>query len=493
MIKVVISNTKRLYDLTEEESVKIKEDLSIINPQYLQVKRYSKYSSTKVPKYLFYYNEEKDHLEVPVGYTLPFEYEVKEDLREERTVAYPSFLLTLRDTQKLAYKTYIQDTDKGILSLPTGKGKSILGLYLAYKLKQKALVIVHKDDLVNGWTKDYELCFGRKDVGLIKAKKRVIGDTVTIATIQTLSRLTDEELERVANEFGMIIVDEMHHISSSIYQLINNFSCPYKVGLSATPERSDGLDKVMHFYLGEFAYVYEQEEGDTDILPVEIKVKEVDIFYRPRVSKQGKEYVLDVNGTRYIDEIDAKQRPKLPYTEVVDLVVNHQTYKDIYLKDIVREFNLGRSIVIFLSQKEHCRQVFEDLLHEGVPESKMQLYYGDATEKKDVMIERAENNRQLITIATYSIATEGTNVKQWEVAFLVSSINDEKNTEQAVGRVRRSKKGKLDTVLVYDYRFPKVYMMKNHGFTRDKRYKKLGFTVSYDNLKRDLFSRGYRK
>lgn len=140
-------------------------------------------------------------------------------------------------------------------------------------------------------------------------------------------------------------------------------------------------------------------------------------------------------------------------------------------------------------------------MQQGVPQDQILLYYGDAKESKEVMKKKAENKEALITLATYSIATEGTNVKAWEVCFLVSSINNEKNTEQAVGRIRRSKEGKINPVLVYDYLLPNVYSIgTKHFYTRNTRYKKLGFTVTRindkgqtmtTNKRKSMFTRGF--
>ena len=119
------------------------------------------------------------------------------------------------------------------------------------------------------------------------------------------------------------------------------------------------------------------------------------------------------------------------------------------------------------------------------------MFYGDNTNNKAVL-EKAESTRKFITLTTYAKATEGTNVKQWEVEFLVSSINNGKNTEQALGRIRRVKEGfKINPVIFYDYRFPDVYLMKNHGFTRDKRYKEMGFSNQKTQERGSPFSVGF--
>lgn len=507
-MKVIIGKDKLISDYTLDELNQIKEDLTIENPQYKQVMRFSKYKKTKVPKYLFYYTALKSSIVVPRGYNIPFEHFIVEDNRREENVKYPPFKLELRDTQKDALKHYLDDTDKGLIVLPTGKGKSILGLNIAYQLRQRTLVIVHKDDLVDGWSKDSLLCFGEDfKVGIYKAKKREIGEQVTIATIQTLNRLDKDTLEEFQKNFGLVIVDECHHISSSSFDLLHRFSACYKVGLSATPERSDGLTEVMNYHLGNCAFKYEADENDEDILPVEVIARSMDNVVVPIYLKRvGKKYELaerDYKGACVLaKDVPYKDRPRIPHFEIDDRVLTNPSYYKRVAKDINTEYKNGRSCVCFFTQKRHI-EFYRDLLIEmGVPKDQILLYYGDSKESKEDMKKKAENREALITLATYSIATEGTNVKSWEVCFLVSSINNEKNTEQAVGRVRRSKEGKLSTVLVYDYMLPNVYSIgTKHYYTRQKRYDKLGFKISKiqgqkvsttPSTRKGIFSRGFR-
>ena len=113
------------------------------------------------------------------------------------------------------------------------------------------------------------------------------------------------------------------------------------------------------------------------------------------------------------------------------------------------------------------------------------------------MIEKAESRKCLVTLATYAKATEGTNVKSWEVGFLVSSVNSEKNVEQAVGRIRRRKEGKINPAILYDYRFSESYSISSHGSTKDKVYRKLKFNITGKSRttktkKSGIFSRGYK-
>lgn len=502
-MRVVIEGYKYLYGLTPEEESKIKDDLLVENPAYWQAKKYSRYSNIKIPKYLSYFEETKDYLRVPLGYKINAPVDKIEDLRVEKTITYPCFKLQLRKSQEEAVRAYLEDPEKGIISMPTGKGKSIVGIYLAYILKQRTLVIVHKNDLLVGWQKDIALAFDNKvDIGIIQGRKRSVGH-ITLATVQTLNKFTKHDWHYYKNKFGLIIVDEMHHTPASSYGVLSNFNAAYRVGLSATPERNDGMNQVMHFYLGDFAYVYEVKEGEeeTDILPVEVIVQDSTVSYIPMVREVSDSrnprkvcYVLDEEkGNIPITSIPFSNRPKVSYHSVEDRVISDERYQRQVIKDIVKEFKDGRNILVFFNMKEHCR-IFSEKLKEVFKTfnsaDKIVLYYGDSEERDSEIIDKIEKGEYRVTIATFKKATEGTNVKAWEVLFLVSSINNGMNVEQAVGRIRRVKTGKIPICRVYDYRHPRVYILSGHGKTRDARYKKLGFKVVRN---RPMFSRGYKK
>ena len=508
-MKAVIDNRVHLYgDIDEKILSQIKEDLTFANKQYETVMRYSKYRYTSVPPYLFYYSLTKDELTVPVGYNFLKYFDCVE-IEDERvcppTKVVPHFALSLRESQKEAAEEFIKNNaniiPKGSIQMPTGKGKSILGLYLAHYYKTKTLIVVHKDDLVQGWKKDIDLAFDKKVVpGIIKAKSRTIGDFLTIATVQTLNRLSKEELYSLHKEFGFIIQDEMHHCPSTSFSIVNGFKCRYRLGLTATPERADGLAHVMNLYFGDFCYRYKATEEDKDILPVKVKRRKLNLYVNPVCKKIAGNYevvdFLTPEGTNLkegevrISDIPYNLRPRISYQTLDDIVV--RGISPAVIQDIVKEYDEGRSCVVFFTQKEHCR-LYYDFLKEFISENHLGLYYGDNSDN-DSVLKQAEEIRKFVTLTTYAKATEGTNVKQWEVEFLVSSVNNEKNVEQAVGRIRRTKLGKkISPAIVYDYRTPFVYSMNSHGRTRDKRYSQLGFSDYYVNApKKNLFNRGYR-
>ena len=211
IMHITINNHLEFIEVPHDVKDQIKEKLTFDNPAYKNAKRYGRSRYISIPPYLTYYSEYSERkadgtrikvMCVPIGFDIsnldvPITYK---DCRTSVQVSYPEFKLGLREDQKKAEKAYLcrhgghSLPEKSIIQLPTGKGKSILALHLAYALKQKVLILVHKDDLVVGWQKDIKLCFGEDiDIGLIKAKSRKVGKQITIATVQTLNRMSEEE------------------------------------------------------------------------------------------------------------------------------------------------------------------------------------------------------------------------------------------------------------------------------------------------------------
>lgn len=518
MLEIVKTNQQRLYNLTQEQRRALKDKLTYDNPAYNNAKRYSRCKHITISPYLLYYKETSVRgedgcrhkvLSVPIGVNVPEILQCKysvDDHRVTNEVHYPPFVLDLRKDQVSAADSYLKEYEKkeyprSLIQLPTGKGKSILALYLAYVLSQKTLILVHKDDLVTGWKKDIELCFkGKVEVGLIKAKSRKVGKQITIATVQTLSRMSLEELETFTNQFGFVVQDECHHVGLNIFNIIDSFNSFYKLGLSATPKRADRLNFVFDLFFGGLCYKYVYDSEDTDITQVKVIPRKSPFKYRPFLYDgmvynyhdfDSKELPDDIE---FLDCMDFKDRPTIPFLVVDNEMVLNRKYKIFVCKDIISEYRKGHSCIALFTQKEHINSYYKYLCR-YIPKDQIMLYYGDSKESSEDLMKKAENKEVLVTLATYAKATEGTNVKSWEVEFLVSSMNNEKNVEQATGRIRRTKEGKLNPVLVYDYYCMDSYSISNHYNTRRRVYKRLKYQIDgdEDTSNRSLFTRGYRK
>ena len=495
---------KNLTDLINE----LKTKLTVSNPKYITATKYSKWEVRKIPEHLYYYwTDNENNLMIPSG--VETDLTIKKDLRIDRkTTDYPDIAIELRDLQEEAINEYIKanktesQNSKGIMVVPTGSGKSILGLALAAKLKAKVLVVVHKIDLVDGWKQDAKLLFNfeNKDIGIIQGSNYHIGDQITIGTIQTLSK-KQEQFDTLCEEFDMIIVDEAHHAPASSYDITMHFNARHKVALTATDQRNDGLREVMDFYFGGVCFRYVDTIENDTIIPLDkvniIKREIPNVFYNNHiiVRKNDNTPVKCIfMHSQYIEEplkynyktklLNIIKNAKFPdefkvvqtkFPNVRSFTDKDKDFLSLLAKDVKDAVERDKSCLIMVYTVTQCSKIEELLIENGINKSTIQKY-NSKNKEVETLKKLAESKEKLVTIATQNIVVEGTNVRAWEYLFLGNSIANEKDLIQAVGRIRRKKEGKNE-VFVYDYRFPNVIMINSHGTKRDQFYHNLGFNV----------------
>lgn len=496
MIQVIKSGQQIIKNATKAEKDEIKKLLTLDNPAYEQVKQFSKFRYSSVPPYLTFYKTLDGDLVVPRGFEVPFEHEILQDDRIEKRVIYPKFRVTLRGDQQRAFDAWDENREHGSIILQTGKGKSLLGCYIAHATRQKTLIIVQKTDLVTSWTKDIEFSMGIKpnNVGLIKAGKFKIGNNFTIATIQSLAKLPSDKLRELYNKFGLVIIDEFHHVSAKSYEILKYFQAKYMIGLTATDNRGDGLQQVLYWSVGEVCFRSEYRANDEDIMPYTVIIRKSNLKYNPpQMYFCGKD-IVDEETAEYLKQCGkyVKRKPLDP--QELKALLKDIGFNTLVAQDILSEYKARKSCIAFLHEKEHIRTLRDILINLGASESHIGLFYGDSKESDAEVMRKAESGEYRITLATFAKATEGTNVKRWDTGFLVTSLNDEKNVEQAVGRIRRRVNGKTECK-IYDYVHLGVKGMRNHINTRMRVYKKtkakvLGFN---DNNTKGTIKRGWRR
>jgi superfamily II DNA or RNA helicase len=139
---------------------------------------------------------------------------------------------------------------RGVVVLPTGAGKTLVGLLALCWARRDGLIMVPTLDLMQQWYALLRAAFPDQEIGLIGGGYHE-PQPLTIATYDSAAR----HIERLGDRFGLLIFDEVHHLPSEFYRIIAEFSlAPYRLGLTATPERGDGRDADLPELIGPIVY-----------------------------------------------------------------------------------------------------------------------------------------------------------------------------------------------------------------------------------------------
>jgi superfamily II DNA or RNA helicase len=334
---------------------------------------------------------------------------------------------TLRPHQKEALKAF---KGNGVLCLPCGQGKTATALAISSKLKRKTLIIVHKEFLANQWRERIvQFCPG-SSIGLIQGDTwDVDGHNFVLSMIQTLC--TREHSPDQFKMFGLVIVDEAHHIGAPAFsKTMFKMSPEYTLGLTATPERKDGLTCILYWFLGRIFYEMESATSSPLVLH-KIDFDHESFRNGPILNKFGK-----VSMAHMVNHI-----VDIPERNV--LILHH-------LKDAIAR---KRRILLLSDRRGHCEWLYEKL---GPTVSG--LYLGGMKQAEH----EAASKKQVI-VATFTLAYEGLDIPELDTLFLVTPHSDVK---QAVGRIMRIENGQKE---VYDF-VDKWSVFNSMFYKRNKMY-----------------------
>jgi superfamily II DNA or RNA helicase len=156
---------------------------------------------------------------------------------------------TARDYQTAALNAWLKGGRRGVAVMPTGTGKTFMAFLCIEKVGRPTIVVTPKIDLMVQWARELEQSFG-VDVGMVGAGEFSY-KPLTVTTYDSAYI----HLERWANRYGMVIFDECHHLPGASYSEAANASlAPFRLGLTATPERADGGEMMFPQLIGPISY-----------------------------------------------------------------------------------------------------------------------------------------------------------------------------------------------------------------------------------------------
>lgn len=380
--------------------------IKLDNPDVLQLKKELTVSpfipGNKYPAKSQMYRVSEKYIYIPKYFGIK-KYGKPESIKEQSGIKVPfRFNGDLREYQKPVCEkilTEILKNDSCLASLYTGWGKTPSALWIISKLGVKTLIVVHKETLLEQWSKQIKFFLG-KTPSIIQGKVIDTSSDISIGMIQSLS-MKDYPSETF-KEFGLCVYDEVHHTPSKVFSCVfYKIGTKCNLGLSATIKRSDGLSGVMNWFLGETI----------------VNIKQV--TQCPKVDFY--EYIPDKIPE---EKLMVNRKINIP-AMVTDLCDNSQ--RTNYIIDKIRGYYTeGRNILVLSDRRGHCEEMLFKMRDLSIG-----LYLGGMSNDS-----LTETNTKRIIVATYSMASEGYDNPKLDTLILASPKS---NIEQAVGRILRQK------------------------------------------------------
>ena len=323
----------------------------------------------------------------------------------------PEFQGTLRPDQEIAVADVLAAFDEprgqygGLIEGKCGSGKTVVGIAIAALMKTPVLVLVHKNDLMKQWEERINQFLPGARIGKVQQNvQSFAGRHITIGMMATLkSRKTELERAGFFKHFGMVIVDEGHHIPAGTFEkVIKLFHARYRLGLSATWRRKDGMEDVFYWHLGPML---------TRIKAATVKGTYVQLGWKP---------------------IFKEREFKGHISTLITMLAEDVNRTRMICEEIVKAHDTGRRILVLTDRREHAEKIattVRTMILKAGGLGSVGLYLGQMTDEA-----LRDSRSKKIIVGSYGMFSEGTDVPEMDTLFLATPRKD---IEQAVGRIQR--------------------------------------------------------
>lgn len=398
----------------------------------------------------------------------------------------------LRPYQAQAVEAAVGAQCGGLLVMPPGAGKTVTAMAIVDRLRLRPLVLVHTMDLMDQWVRVACERLGHALDTLGGGGKDLQGSPVgTVAMLQTLWRWSLDDIEALSDRYGVVIADECHHLPShEIRRVMWGVGCPRRYGLTATPERADGLTPVLHWLMGATLHTVTNQDLQAANVAVRPLVRRVDTQFTHTLKKQAR---IHGPGARWGKRLKAAEWPTIEamaskavsmaraggritvsgLTEAAcktlasrarsnglkcDTQVDTSSLAACYralVKDperlaIVRNetakmLDEGRKVLVIAHRVPYCQAIQEALADAGYPA--LVLTGKTAKKKRKAGLAAFQAGDVMCCIAT-TLADEGLDVPDMDGLVLAFPARSAALTTQRAGRTQRKVAGKRDPLVI---------------------------------------------
>ena len=342
---------------------------------------------------------------------------VFEDRRVRAPVADLRLRLELRDYQQAAAAALARGV-QGCVVLPCGSGKTVVAAATLAAVGQRALVLVHTHDLAEQWQEAVRRTLGSE--AAVHGEASGEEATVTVALVQALAAMEPAELRAFGRRFGAVVVDEAHHVPALTFrEVLGALPAKYRFGLTATPERPDGLTPLLNLGIG------------------------------PTVYRIGHDELVDA-GHLIVPKIVPVATGCAPaadaYSALVQALIADDDRNGLVCDLVAGRVGEGRTVLILSARVDHCETLAAALRERGVA---AEALTGRVPRRRRAEVLGRFRDGETRALCATSLADEGLDVPALDAVVLATPARAEGRTVQRLGRLMRPHPGK-NTPTLYD-------------------------------------------
>ena len=351
--------------------------------------------------------------------------------------------MVLRDYQEEALRRWFGAKCRGVVVLPTGSGKTIVALEAIRRLGLTTLVVVPTIDLLSQWRDALKGSLNVTEVGILGGGSKSVSP-ITVSTYDSASLRAAE----LADTFGLLVFDEVHHLPSPNYRLAAEVSiAPNRLGLTATPERYDELHHDLDRLVGPVVYRIAPRtlERGGYLAPYRIQTIQVNLTSEEQVEYEAhmavfREYAQklaqaepgwDFNSLVEHAFFDRAARDALSNLEKARRIALEASGKTDYVEKLLAEYRDAK--VIIFSRYTRIVEKISDLL--GIP---LITHKTKAAERERILTNFKQG--KYTKIVTGQVLDEGVDVPDASVGIIISGSGSQRQFVQRLGRLLRPQK-----------------------------------------------------
>ncbi|MDJ0681875.1 MAG: DEAD/DEAH box helicase family protein [Xenococcaceae cyanobacterium MO_167.B52] len=341
--------------------------------------------------------------------------------------------------QKEALYAWKHHQRQGVVVLPTAAGKTYLAQLAMEATPRTTLIVVPTLDLMHQWYAQIEAAFPDVEVGLLGGGSRdrtpILISTYHSAAINA---------ETLGNKYALLIFDECHHLPTDFFKVIAEYAiAPYRLGLTATPERSDGTHKFLDTLIGRIVYRKTAQELSGQTLAshkvVQIKVKlsekeqmryEQAIANRNKFLRQSNISLGSLEGWQLFVKASARssqgRTAMLAHREAKEIALGTDAKLRILIDLITKH---SERILIFTNDNATVYRISQQFLIPAI------TYQTPVKERHDIL-QRFKTGEYQTLVASH-VLNEGVDVPDARIAIILSGTGSNREYIQRLGRVLR--------------------------------------------------------